>query len=82
MGSKTEKKLFIFILWGPIKNKSLSIVVLNMAKYTFISLIMVDFVPTFSYSTCSKHFLGGQSASNNSQVQKESKYRGPPLHYY
>ena len=29
------------------KDKILSIVVLNMAKYTFISLILIDFVPIF-----------------------------------
>ena len=52
------------------KHKMLSIVVLNMAKYTIISLILTDFEPIFSYSTCFEKLLGGHSAFKKSQVQK------------
>ena len=47
----------------------LSIVVLNMAKYTIISLILTDFVPIFFHiQIVSKEILGGHSALKKSQV--------------
>ena len=76
MVSKTEREWLIFILRGPIKHKILSIVALNMAKYTIISLVFVDFV-----------FLGGQDALKSSQVpfrgvvnpfQKSAKFKKVP----
>ena len=64
MVSKTEIKWLIFILWGPIKQKILSIVALNMTKYTIVSLILVDFVPISKFQLylttffALSHYLG------------------------
>ena len=44
---KTNKIMTHFHLMRTQKDKILSIVVLNMAKYTIISLILTDFVPIF-----------------------------------
>ena len=41
------------------KNKMLSIVVLNMAKYTIISLILTDFVPIFFIFNLFRKFFRG-----------------------
>ena len=58
-----------FHLMRTQKHKILSIVVLNMAKYTIISLILTDFVQIFFiFSLFQKNFMGGQSVSKNSQV--------------
>ena len=46
---------------------------LIMAKCTIISLILIDFVPIFSYSACFEKNLGGHSTSKRSQVQKSPK---------
>ena len=59
------------------KHNILSIVVLNMAKYTIISLILTDFVPS------PKLIL--TPISKNSQVQKVPKFHlggvGGHLHF-
>ena len=65
-----------FHLMRTQKHKILSIIVLNMAKYTLISFILIDFVPIFS--TCFEEFLGGHSASKKSQVQKSPKFKKVP----
>ena len=49
----------IFILWGPLKHKILSFVVQNMAKYTIILLVLIDFVPIFFiFNLFRKNFRG------------------------
>ena len=53
----------------------LSIVVLNMAKYTIISLILTDFVPISVIFNLFRNVLGGQSVSHNSQIQRVPKFR-------
>ena len=47
MVPKTKQIMTYFHLMRPKKHKNLSIFVLNMAKYTIISLILTDFVPIF-----------------------------------
>ena len=42
-GFKDIKIKLVFILWGPIKHKILSIV-LKMANYTIISLILIELI--------------------------------------
>ena len=49
--SKTEKWCLIFILWGPIKHKILSIV-LKIANYTIISLIFDWFYNMYIINIC------------------------------
>ena len=56
---KTNKIMTHFHLMSTQKHKILSIVVLNMAKYTIISLILTDFVQIFFiFSLFRKHFRG------------------------
>ena len=49
-----------------------------MAKYTFISLILIDFVPIFFIFNLFRKILGGHSASKRSQVQKSPKFKKVP----
>ena len=57
---KTNKIMTHFNLMRTQKHKILSIVVLNMAKYSIISLKLTDFVQIyFSYSTCFRILLEG-----------------------
>ena len=58
---KTNKIMTHFHLMRTQNHKILTIVVLNMAKYTIISLILTDFVSIFFISTCFKICLGGHS---------------------
>ena len=46
---KTNKIMTHFHLMRTQKYKMLSIVVLNMAKYTIISLILIDYLPIFNF---------------------------------
>ena len=46
-GYQRLKKMTHFHLMRTQKHKILSLIVLNMAKYTIISLILIDFVPIF-----------------------------------
>ena len=55
------------------KHKILSIIVLNMAKYTIISLILIDFVPIFVTVNLFRNFFRGSFLFKKSQVQKSSK---------
>ena len=51
----------------------LSFVVLNMAKYTIIKLILIDFVPILFLLNWFEELLGGHSTSKKSQNQKSPK---------
>ena len=56
---KTNKMMTHFHIMRTKKHKMLSIVVLNMAKYTIISLILTDFVPIFFiFNLFRKNFRG------------------------
>ena len=46
-------------------HKILSMLVVNMAKSTIISLILFDLYQQISYSTCCNDFLGEQPVSNS-----------------
>ena len=59
-----------FHLMRTQKHRILTIVVLNMAKYTIISLILTDFVPIFFILHLFEFLLGGHSVLKKSQVQK------------
>ena len=61
------------------KHTMLSIVVLNMAKYTIISLILTDFVPIFSYSTCFEKFLGVILFKKSPNSQIDFRGGGQPI---
>ena len=56
---KTNKIITHFHLMRTPKHKILTIVVLNMAKYTIISLILTDFVPIFFIFNLFRKNLGG-----------------------
>ena len=53
-------------------HKMLSIV-LNMAKYTIISLILIDFVPIFFIFNLFRRIFRGSFSFKKSQVQKSPK---------
>ena len=55
------------------KHKMLSIVVLSMAKYTIISLILIDFVPIFFIFNLFRRIFRGSFRFKKSQVQKSPK---------
>ena len=57
-----------FHLMRSQKHNISSIVVLNMAKYTIISLILTDFVPIFFIFNLFRNILGGHSDFEKSQV--------------
>ena len=69
MVSKTEK--YLLILCGPIKHYILSIYVLNMAKFTIISLILVDLVSIFLIFNSFCRFIRGSICF---QVQKSPMF--------
>ena len=54
------------------KHKNLSFDVLNMAKFTIVSLIFIDFEPIFSYSICFEEFLGGSICFKKKPSSKNS----------
>ena len=56
---KTNKMMTHFHIMRTKKHKMLSIVVLNMAKYTIISLILTDFVPIFFIFNLFRKFFRG-----------------------
>ena len=59
----TKKIMTHLHLMRTKKHKVLSIVVLNMAKYTIISLILSEFVPIFFIFNLFQNILGGHSVS-------------------
>ena len=66
------------------KHKILSIIVLNMAKYTIISLILIDFVPIFFIFNLFQRIFRGSFSFKKSQVKKSPKLilgggRGQPI---
>ena len=67
---KTNKMMTHFHIMRTKKHKILSIVVLNMAKYTNISLILVDFVPIFFIVNLIQNFKVSPLFSSGSFPQK------------
>ena len=58
------------------KHKILSLVVLNMAKYTIISLILIAFVPILFIFNLFQNVLGGNSTFKNPKSQVDFKGGG------
>ena len=68
---KTKEIMTHFHLMRTQKHKILSIVVLNMAKYTIISLILIDFVPIFFILNLFERICRGHSTSKNPKFTKK-----------
>ena len=62
------------------KHKILSLVVLNMAKYTIISLILIAFVPILFIFNLFQNVLGGNSTFKNPKSQVDFKGGGGHFH--
>ena len=69
----TIKIITHFHLMRTHKHKMLSIVVLNMAKYTIISLILIDFVPIFFIFNLFRNFFRGSFRVKKIPSSKKSQ---------
>ena len=75
----TNKIMTHFHLLRTQKHKIWSIVLLNMAKYTIISLILTDFVPIFFIFNLFQKLFGGHPTSKKSHVDFRGGGGHPPF---
>ena len=66
---------FHFHLMRTQKHKILSIIVLNMAKYTIVSLILTDFVPIFFIFNLFQRIFRGRGSTHFNKVQSSKKFQ-------